>query len=350
MSRFLSESKKQLAPYTPGEQPKTLNLIKLNTNESPFPPSPKVLEAVSPEAVARLRLYSDIQTDGLVRAIAGRNGLSPDQVIASNGSDEILAFAFQAFGEAGVSFPDITYGFYSVWADLFGLPARIVPLRDDFTVPLEAFMTNTHMVVLANPNAPTGLALPLADIRRLLRANPDQVVVIDEAYVDFGAESAVSLIPEYDNLLVVQTFSKSRQLAGGRLGFAMGQKALIDDLSRIKFSFNPYNVNSLTQLAGEAAVRDEAYFTACRDQIIAAREWTRKELIALGFTVLPSSANFLFAAPGRMTGEDYLNALRRRNILVRHWKSERIRDYVRITVGTQAQMEALVAATKEILS
>ncbi len=349
MSKFLSESKKSLAPYTPGEQPKVLNLIKLNTNESPFPPSPKVIEAVSPEAVARLRLYSDIQTTGLVQAIAERNGLSPDQVITSNGSDEILAFAFQAFGERGVTFPDITYGFYSVWADLFQLPARVVPLNEDFTVPLDQFMTNTHTVVLANPNAPTGLALPMTDIRNLLEANPDQVVIIDEAYADFAGESAVSLIGEYENLLVVQTFSKSRQLAGARLGFAMGQKALIDDLNRIKFSFNPYNVNSMTQLAGEAAMRDEAYFVSCRDQIIAAREWTEKELKKLGFTVLPSSANFIFAAPNFCGGGEYLNALREKNILVRHWKSERIKDYVRITVGTQAQMETLIEVTKELM-
>ena len=349
MSKFLSESKKALAPYTPGEQPKNTNLIKLNTNESPFPPSPKVIEAVSAEAVSRLRLYSDIQTTGLVQAIAERNNLSPAQVITSNGSDEILAFAFQAFGENGITFPDITYGFYSVWADLFGLTARVVPLNKDFTVPLEQFMTNTHTVVLANPNAPTGLALPMSDIRRLLEANPDQAVIIDEAYADFAKESAVSLIGEYENLLVVQTFSKSRQLAGARLGFAMGQKELIDDLNRIKFSFNPYNVNSMTQLAGEAAMRDEAYFVSCRDQIIAAREWTEEELKKLGFTVLPSSANFIFAAPGFCGGAEYLSALREKNILVRHWKSERIKDYVRITVGTQAQMETLIEVTKELM-
>ena len=349
MSKFLSEGKKSLAPYTPGEQPKVMNLIKLNTNESPFPPSPKVIEAVSPEAVARLRLYSDIQTTGLSQAIAERNGLSPDQVITSNGSDEILAFAFQAFGEKGITFPDITYGFYSVWAELFGLPARIVPLNEDFTVPLEQFMTNTHTVVLANPNAPTGLALPMSDIRKVLEANPDQLVIIDEAYADFASESAVSLIGEYENLLVVQTFSKSRQLAGARLGFAMGQKELIADLNRIKFSFNPYNVNSLTQLAGEAAMRDEEYFISCRDKIVSAREWTQKELKALGFTVLPSSTNFIFAAPNFCGGAEYLSALRERNILVRHWKSERIKDYVRITVGTQQQMETLIAVTKELM-
>ncbi len=349
MSKFLSESKKALAPYTPGEQPKTTNLIKLNTNESPFPPSPKVIEAVSAEAVSRLRLYSDIQTTGLVQAIAERNNLSPAQVITSNGSDEILAFAFQAFGEAGVTFPDITYGFYSVWADLFGCPARIIPLNEDFTVPVESFLTNTHTVVLANPNAPTGLALPMSEIRRVLEANPDQAVIIDEAYADFAQESAVSLIPEYENLLVVQTFSKSRQLAGARLGFAMGNPALIEDLNRIKFSFNPYNVNSMTQLAGEAAMRDEAYFVSCRDRIIAAREWTQAELRKLGFTVLPSQTNFIFAAPNFCGGAEYLAALRERNILVRHWKSERIKDYIRITVGTQAQMETLIDVTKELM-
>lgn len=248
-----------------------------------------------------------------------------------------------------MTFPDVTYGFYSVWASLYGCPAREVLLNDDFTVPVEQFMTNRQMVVLANPNAPTGLALDMSGIRRLLEANPDQVVVIDEAYADFSGQSAVELILEYENLLVVQTFSKSRQLAGARLGFAMGNRALIDDLNRIKFSYNPYNVNALTQRAGEAAIRDEAYFTACRDKIIAAREWTQEQLKKLGFTVLPSSANFIFAAPRFMGGAEYLEALRARGILVRHWQSERIRDYVRITVGTQEQMEALIRATKELM-
>ncbi len=350
MSRFLSDSRKSLSPYTPGEQPKVTNLIKLNTNESPFAPSPKVIEVVNSAAVEKLRLYSDIQTTALCDAIAQHNHISPDQVITSNGSDEVLAFAFQAFGEKGVAFADITYGFYSVWADLFGCPARVVPLNDDFTVPVGQFMTNRETVFLANPNAPTGRTLPLSDIRRILEANRDQVVVIDEAYVDFGAQSAVTLIDEYENLLVTQTFSKSRQLAGGRLGFAMGQKQLIDDLNRIKFSFNPYNVNALTQLAGEAAMRDEAYFDDCRNKIISAREWTKKELRALGFEVLDSDANFLFAAPKFMGGREYLEALRKNNILVRHWNSERIRSYVRITIGTQAQMERLIEVTKELMA
>ncbi len=350
MSRFLSPRRAALTPYTPGEQPKKEGLIKLNTNESPFPPSPRVMEAVSPEAVARLRLYSDIQAAGLTRAIAGRYGLEPDQVLTGNGSDEILSFAFQAFGEGGVAFPDITYGFYAVWAALYGCPARIVPLNEDFTVPLEGFMTNRETVFLANPNAPTGIALPLGAVRRLLDANPDQVVVVDEAYVDFGGESAVPLIGEYENLLVVQTFSKSRQLAGGRLGFAMGQKSLIDDLNRIRFSFNPYNVNALTQLAGEAAMGDEAYFAACCRQIGDIRGKTAAALKALGFDVLISRTNFLFAAPRFMGGGEYMKALRARNILVRHFDGERTRDYVRITIGTQAQMDELVRVTKELMT
>lgn len=350
MSKFLSPGKASISPYVPGEQPKNVNLIKLNTNESPFPPSPEVIEAISADAVSNLRLYSDIQTTGLVAAISERYDLSPDQIITGNGSDEILAFAFQAFGEAGVSFADITYGFYSVWAQLFKCPARIVPLNEDFTIPIDAFMTNRETIFLANPNAPTGLVLSLSDISRLLEANPDQVVVIDEAYADFGDESAVRLIPEYENLLVVQTFSKSRQLAGGRLGFAMGNRELISDLNRIKFSFNPYNVNALTQLAGEAAMRDERYFNDCRKRIISTREWTSGELRGLGFSVLNSHANFIFAAPRFMGGKEYLNALRERNVLVRHWDSERIRDYVRITIGTQEQMETLVTITKELMT
>jgi len=349
MSKFLSASRAALSPYTPGEQPKATNLIKLNTNESPFPPSEKVVQAVSAEAVRKLRLYSDIQTTGLTQAIAERYGLEADQILCGNGSDEILSFAFQAFGEGGVAFPDITYGFYSVWAALYGCPMRVVPLKDDFTVPLDEFMTNRETVFLANPNAPTGIYEPLDQIRRLLEANPDQVVVVDEAYVDFGGQSAAALINEYENLLVVQTFSKSRQLAGGRLGFAMGNEQLIADLNRIKFSFNPYNVNALTQLAGEAAMRDEEYFMACRDKIIGARQWTTEELRKLGFDVIDSSANFIFAAPRFMGGREYLNALRERNILVRHWESGRIRDYVRITVGTMEQMERLIEVTKELM-
>ena len=350
MSRFLSPNRAALTPYTPGEQPKVSGLIKLNTNESPYPPSPRVIEAVTPEAMARLRLYSDIQATGLTRAIAQRYGLRPGQVLAGNGSDEILSFAFQAFGTQGVAFPDITYGFYAVWASLYGCPARVVPLNEDFTVPLEAFTTNRETIFLANPNAPTGIALPLDAVRRLLEANPDRVVVVDEAYVDFGGESAVPLIGEYENLLVVQTFSKSRQLAGARLGFAMGPEALIGDLNRIKFSINPYNVNSLTQLAGEAAMRDEAYFAERCGQIIETRQRTAAALRELGFHVLPSRANFLFAAPRFTGGKEYMNALRARNILVRHFDGERTRDYVRITIGTQAQMDELVRVTKELMT
>ncbi len=350
MSRFLSPRRAALIPYTPGEQPRMSGLIKLNTNESPYPPSPRVVEAITQESLAGLRLYSDIQAEGLTRAIAERYGLEQDQVLAGNGSDEILSFAFQAFGERGVAFPDITYGFYAVWAALYGCPARVVPLAEDFTVPLPAFMSNRETIFLANPNAPTGIALPSEAVRGLLDANPDQVVVVDEAYVDFGAQSVVPLIRAYENLLVVQTFSKSRQLAGARLGFAMGSKALIDDLRRIKFSFNPYNVNSLTQRVGEAAMRDEAYFAKCCALIAETRERTAAALRALGFDVLPSRANFLFAAPRFMEGGEYMRALKERNILVRHFDGKRTRDYVRITIGTQAQMDELVRVTKELMT
>ena len=349
MSRYLSARLQALKAYVPGEQPRVKNLIKLNTNESPFPPAPGVKEAVA-EAAGSLQLYSDLAAGKLVRALADTYGLQADEIAVSNGSDEILAFAFQAFGGNGLIFPDITYGFYTVWADLYGLDKKIVPLTEDFSVDIRDYRGNDRCVVLANPNAPTGKALTLPEITEMVEANPDQVVIVDEAYVDFGAESALALVPRYENVLVVRTFSKSRQLAGGRLGFAMGNKALIDDLNRVRYSFHPYNVNSLTQAAGEAVLRQPAYFEQCRKAIMETREWTKARLEEMGFKVLDSSANFLFASPAAMSGGEYQQKLRERSILIRHFDLPRIRDYVRITVGSMEQMEALVSATKEILA
>ena len=348
MSKYFNASLDSLAPYTPGEQPKVKNLIKLNTNESPFPPAPGVAEAVK-NAAASLQLYSDLAASELVGLLADTYGLSPDQIAVSNGSDEMLAFAFQAFGGSGLRFPDITYGFYPVWARLYGLNTEIVPLNDDFTVNVSDYCRNDRCVVLANPNAPTGVALPLDAIRTIAKKNPDQVVIVDEAYVDFGAESAVSLLSDFDNILVIRTFSKSRQLAGARLGFAMGHPALIQDLNRVRYSFHPYNVNSLTQAAGAAALRDPGYFEDCRRAIMETREWTKAQLTALGFRVLPSSANFLFAAAPDMSGAAYQKALREKNILIRYFDLPRTKDFTRITIGTRAQMERLIEATKEIL-
>ena len=349
MSRFLSDRLQSLKSYVPGEQPRVRNLIKLNTNESPFPPAPGVQKAVS-AAAASLQLYNDLSAGRLIRLLSQTYGLPEKQIAVSNGSDEMLAFAFQAFGAHGLRFPDITYGFYTVWANLYGLDADIVPLTEDFSVSPAAYGRNDRCVVLANPNAPTGKALALTDVEAIAASNPDQVVIVDEAYVDFGGESAIALIPRYENVLVVRTFSKSRQLAGARLGFAFGNERLIDDLNRVRYSFHPYNVNTLTQAAGAAALEDPKYFEACRQAVMETREWTRARLEALGFRVLPSSANFLFAAPPSMGGKEYQQALREKNILIRYFDLPRIRDFVRVTIGTQDQMQRLIDVTKELIA
>ena len=312
MSRYLSNEAAQLAPYTPGEQPQDQQYIKLNTNESPFPPSPKVVKAVSRAELLKLNLYSDPTCGALHRAIADHYGLKPENVLAGNGSDEVLAFAFRAFcGEGrGVAYADITYGFYEAQAALFGLDAVRIPLREDFSLCVDDYMDVPGTVVIANPNAPTGMAVSRAEVQRLLEAKPDRVVIVDEAYVDFGGESCVPMIFRYDNLLVTQTMSKSRQLAGGRLGFALGHPDLIADLNRVKYSFNPYNVNRLSMTAGAAAMEDRAYFEACCAAIRQTRTWTVEELENMGFTVLPSQANFIFAKSDRMGGgELYLSLI-----------------------------------------
>ena len=344
MSRWISQEAERLAPYTPGEQPQDQQYVKLNTNESPFPPSPKVLKAINRAEILKLNLYSDPACAALTEAIARRYELKPENVLAGNGSDEVLAFAFRAFCGAGrpVAYADITYGFYKSQAALFGLDVKVIPLREDFTLNVDDYMDFPGTIVIANPNAPTGIAVPRSDIQRLLEADPDRVVIVDEAYVDFGAESCVPMIFRYDNLLVVQTMSKSRSLAGGRVGYALGSPALIEALNRVKYSFHPYNVNRLSMLAGAAAVEDDAYFQKCTAAVAGNREWTRKELEALGFTVLPSSANFLFAKSDSIPGGELYRRLKENGILVRWFDADRIRDYVRITIGSLEQMVALV--------
>ena len=349
MSRFLSEINRNLKAYVPGEQPKVKNLIKLNTNESPFPPAPGVAEAVK-KAAESLQLYNDLSAVRLTGLLAETCGVKENQVFCGNGSDEVLAFAFQAFGGGGVTFPDITYGCYIVWAGLYHLDAKIVPLKEDFTIDPSDYCGMGRCVVIANPNAPTGVALPLSAIALIAKSNPDQVVIVDEAYVDFGAESAVTLLAEYENILVVRTFSKSRQLAGGRLGFAIGSEELIKDLNLIRYSFHPYNVNSLTQAAGAAALEQPEYFEACRQATMETRAWTKGELEKMGFRVLESKANFLFAAAPNISGAAYQKKLREKNILVRYFDQPRIRDFTRITVGSREQMEKLIETTKEILA
>lgn len=351
MSRFLNPSLRAAEPYTPGEQPRGVeNLIKLNTNENPFPPSPKVLDALNRAEAEKLRLYSDPACTDFLATLAKAYGVAENQVFAGNGSDEVLAFAFCAFCAKGAAFADLTYGFYPVFARLFGVPAREIPLRADFSLAVEDYADEPGTLFLANPNAPTGLCLPLAEIETLLRQRPERLVVVDEAYIDFGGESAVPLLPRYDNLLVVGTFSKSRSLAGARLGYAVGSAALIADLNTVKFSFNPYNVNRLTLAAGTAALADAAYYAKNCAEVAAVRDDTAEALRALGFAVTNSKANFLFVgANPRISGADYFAALRQNAILVRRFEVPRIADWVRITVGTRAQMERLLHVTRGLL-
>lgn len=344
MSKYLSRRLANLEPYTPGEQPQDQQYIKLNTNENPYPPSPWVAEAVSAEAVNRLRLYSDPACRALLAVIATRYGLKPTQVMAGNGSDENLYFALRAFCDEAtpLAYADVTYGCYKVWANLMHIPSHVIPLEEDYTIDPRKYYGLDETIVIANPNAPTGIALPAAEIEKICAANAGSVVIVDEAYVDFGAESCVPLIPKYRNLLVVQTYSKSRSLAGARLGFAMGDEALIADLNRVKFSLNPYNINSLTLLAGKAAMQDESYFRRTCAAIAGTREKTAEQLRALGFTVLPSKANFLFVRTDRMPGGTLYEKLKQNGILVRHFDAPRTADWLRITVGTPAQMQSLI--------
>ena len=351
MSRFLNPRFETLEVYTPGEQPQDQVYTKLNTNESPYPAAPEVVAAIDAEQVRNLRLYSDPECRPLIAKLAEVYGLSPAQVFVSNGSDDILNFAFMAFsGQPGrAAFPDVTYGFYQVFADLHQVTATVIPLQPDFSVRVDDYLNLDQMIVLANPNAQVGRALPRQDMERIIASNPDHVVVVDEAYVDFGAESCVPLIHQYPNLLVVQTFSKSRSMAGARLGFALGSAELIADLNRIKYSTNPYNVNRLTMAAGVAALEAQAYYDANSQKIQATRAWTVRELERLGFTVIPSQGNFVLAGHSRVDGETIYRELKRRGILVRHFTAPRIANFNRITIGSQEQMELLVRTLGELV-
>lgn len=350
MSKFFSEKYSSLDAYVPGEQPKDKKYVKLNTNESPFPPSRSVIDAVSREA-CELMLYSDPESSRLTEACANLYGVGRDMVLMTNGSDEILNFAFMAFCDKKhpIVFPDITYGFYPVFAELNGIPYEEIPLADDFTVNYRDYLNIGKNIVIANPNAPTGIALPLSEIEEIVKSNPENVVIIDEAYVDFGAESAVGLVDKYDNLIVTMTFSKSRSMAGARLGFGIANPALIADMNTIKFSTNPYNVNRMTSAAGIAALNDNSYYMDNCKIIEENREYTREGLVSLGFSVLPSKANFLFAKSPDISGEELYLKLKENGILVRHFKKERIKDYNRITVGTRENMDSLLSEVKKIL-
>lgn len=351
MNRFWSKRIQDVVPYTPGEQPKDRQLIKLNTNECPYPPSPKAIEAIKAAAGDTLRLYPDPECVELRAAIAKREGLDINQVFCGNGSDEILAFAFQAFfdPEREVVFPRITYSFYPVYTDFFGLKCREVPMNPDFSDPIDLLCGQNGGVVLANPNAPTGIAVGLEVVEKLLKANPDVVVIVDEAYVDFGAESAAKLINRYPNLLVVQTTSKSRALAGLRVGWAMGDAGLIDGLRCVRDSINSYTVDRLAQAGAAAAIQDEDYFQSVRVKVMKTRKWVESALKEKGFTVLPSQANFLFVRCPGHAGKELLDGLRERGVLVRWWDKPDIKDWLRISIGTDEEMTVLIAGLKELM-
>ncbi|MBP2443202.1 histidinol-phosphate transaminase [Rhizobium leguminosarum] len=351
MSQYWSPIVSKLQPYVAGEQPRIPGLVKLNTNENPYGPSPTALEAIGQAADDRLRLYPDPATTELRQTIADRHGLTAEEVFVGNGSDEVLAHVFQALlkHEQPLLYPDVTYSFYPTYSLLYDIEAIEVPVDDRFQIRLADYERPCGAIIIANPNAPTGIGLPLADIEALVAAHPDAAVVIDEAYVDFGGDSAIPLIPKYPNLLVVQTLSKSRSFAGLRVGFALGQRELIEALERVKDSFNSYPLDRLAQVAATAAIKDEAWFETCRRKIIASREGLIPELKALGFEVLPSQANFVFARHERQSGAALQAGLRERNILVRHFAKPRISDFLRISIGTDEECARLVSALKDML-
>lgn len=353
MNKYWSDGIGDIRPYVPGEQPALAGLVKLNTNENPFPPSPAALQAIRQAANEDLRLYPDPDSTRLREAFAAVHGIPREWVFAGNSSDEVLAHAFLGLlNHAGrpVLFPDITYSFYPVYCRLYGIAFETVPLDARFTVRVADYDRPNGGVVLPNPNAPTGRALSRREIRRLVETNPDAAVVIDEAYVDFGAESAIPLVGEFPNLLVTQTLSKSRSLAGLRVGFAVGQPGLLQALERVKGSFNSYPLDRLALAGAAAALQDREHFEATRQQVIATREWLAGELARLGFDVVPSQANFLFAAHPSREGVDLLRLLRERRILVRHFAAPRIDRFLRITIGTRTQCELLLTALEDILT
>lgn len=352
MSKFWSERVNRLEPYVPGEQPKIADLIKLNTNENPYPPSPKVADALSAEAIAHLRFYPDPNSQQLKQEIAKLVDLKPEQVFVGNGSDEVLGLAFQAFFKqpGPLLFPDISYSFYPVYCNLFDIEPKKIPLDDQFCIQVADYQQENGGIIFPNPNAPTGIALPLAKIEQLLQANTESVVLVDEAYVDFGAESASSLVDRYPNLLVVQTLSKSRSLAGLRVGFALGQAELIEGLDRVKNSFNSYPIDRLAEAVAIAALQDDNYFQQCCKKVKATRQWFVESLHTLSFETLPSAANFVMAKPTAISAKQLFTALREEKILVRYFEKPRIGDYLRITIGTDEEMRALEVAIKKILA
>ena len=352
MNKYWSRMAAGVEPYVPGEQPRDRKYIKLNTNESPYGPSPLVLEALKEAADDSLRLYPDPTCDMLISAAAESYGLKKDQIFAGNGSDEVLAFSFMAFFDPGrtVVFPNITYSFYPVYASLFKLDYVTTPLDSEFNIPSDKLMRSSGGIILANPNAPTGKALSLAKIREVLEGNPDVVVIVDEAYIDYGGETAVGLIKDYPNLLVIQTFSKSRALAGMRIGFAFGDSELIKALDSIKNSINSYTLDRLAIVAGTAALKDAAYYAMTTAKVVATREKFTRELRKRRFTVTDSAANFVFASHSSIRGEDIFTGLRERGILLRYFRKPVIENHLRISIGTDEDMDAVIRALDEILN
>ena len=348
MSRFFSKNFAALTPYTPGEQPQDKQYVKLNTNESPFPPS-ATAQKMAAEAAARLELYPDPTCREIREKLAAVYGVTADQVVVTNGSDEVLSFAFMAFCDDGAIFPDITYGFYRVFADLYRVPCEEIPLKADFTIDIEDYKGRKETVFIANPNAPTGIPLSVAEIEDIVASNPDRVVVVDEAYVDFGGESCAPLTAKYDNLLVTGTFSKSRSMAGARLGFGIACPALIADLETLRYSTNPYNINRMTMAAGLGQLADEDETRRNCQTVMDNRAYTVAKLEKLGFSVLPSAANFVFAKNPAIDGKELYLRLKEAGILVRYFDKERLREYNRITIGSREQMDALLTAIKHIL-
>ncbi|BBP46520.1 histidinol-phosphate aminotransferase 1 [Thiosulfatimonas sediminis] len=350
MSQYWSRLVHSLTPYVPGEQPKVDNLIKLNTNENPYPPSPQVLQAIAEQNNEKLRLYPDPNSDLLKQAIANYHGLNSTQVFVGNGSDEVLAHAFQALlkQDAPLLFPDITYSFYPVYCGLYGIEYNNVPLNAEFAIEVEDYQQKCGGIIFPNPNAPTGRLLPLSAIKQLLEMHPNRVVLVDEAYIDFGGESAICLVNEYPNLLVSQTLSKSRSLAGMRVGFAVGQAHLIDALERVKNSFNSYPIDRLALYGATASFADEEYFQDACQKIINTRETLTAAMTDMGFKVIPSAANFVFATHPQKSAEELALALRERKIIVRYFNKPRIDQYLRITIGTDAENQALINALKTL--
>ncbi|MDD6796527.1 MAG: histidinol-phosphate transaminase [Clostridiaceae bacterium] len=353
MSKFLCERYSNLEPYVPGEQPKDRKYIKLNANETSIKPSPEVLKILKSKRMDKLGFYADPDAIELRQAIAEKFNLKVEQVFAGNGSDEVLGMIFLAFFDrkSKIAFPDITYGFYKTFSKSFGIDGKEIPLKSDFSVDVDAFIESKRHIILANPNAPTGFVLPLSEIERMVKSDRDRLVVIDEAYIDYDVnnESCIPLIKKYDNLIVVHTMSKSKNLAGVHIGYCIADEKLIEDLNGIKFAFNPFNLNDIAVAIGAAAIKDNKYYEKCIKQIVDNREYLKSELKVLGFKVLDSKTNFIFVTHPNISAKFYNQELRERGILARYYNSPRIDNYLRITIGTREEMEAVIQATKEII-